>query len=295
MIVTITLVAGCRDKALCEVDADCDRYADAVCHAGRCACAGDELQRCLCDVQSRCDDIYGVGLRQCIDGACRECSDNDDCERLQQCGAQGECEAIECLDDGDCAVGFCNSATRDCVGCREPADCPASVPVCRHDGACVGCTDIDHCGASEVCDIDVVVNPEVEIVGTNQCGLDCSPRCREECSDDPQCVTRPACVVEDPDCLRGTCETWDDCELPETCALRLGECPQGGACEALAQSFLVPVYYACLPTPCLYDFECEADDVCYEGRCLRGCASDGDCADGSCVARVHFEGAACVD
>ena len=127
------------------------------------------------------------------------------------------------------------------------------------------------------------------------CGLDCGPRCRDECADDPNCVLRPACVVEDPGCLDASCETWDGCELPETCTLRLGPCPAGASCEALAASFVTPIYYACLETPCLFDFECGDAARCYEGLCLPACDAAGECErDEVCVARVYFNGGACL-
>lgn len=284
---------GCREPdPSCEVDADCDEFERSVCQLGACVCEFDELERCTCDSQERCDEVYGAGERTCVEGACHACVTDEDCGRLGRCDPTGECDQIECLVDDDCEVGFCEG--EDCVGCRTDEHCPNGWR-CREDGACVACDDTAQCAEGSVCDSDVQVDG-IEVVGTNQCGVDCAPQCLDECSDDPDCQLRPRCVVNNPDCIPdGECVTWLSCELPDDCDLRLGDCPDGLQCEALARSFVTPIHYACLDTPCLLDDECGEGRNCYEGRCVQSCESTSDCAVGTCVARVLFDGASCLE
>ena len=292
-IVCVFLVGGCASDKPCSADADCAGFERAVCQQGACVCEFDDAARCLCESQSRCDEVYGVGERYCVAGACRGCRDDADCGRLQRCGSDAECYLVECEGDDDCSVGVCNEATLDCIGCTAQAPCPTGW-ICRGDGACVACTADDQCAADSICDVDAQFR-DVEIVATNQCGRDCGPTCHESCADDPQCRRRPACVVTDPACLpAGTCQTWDDCDLPESCELRLQTCGDGSPCEALALSFFEPIHFACLATPCLLDDECATAETCYEGRCLPACEAQTECSDGTCVARVHLQGGACL-
>lgn len=180
----------------CGTDADC---ADGtVCgEAGRCI---------PCNTDGDCDS------GTCVEGACVECTSNDDCagnENGTRCSAGGTCI---CATDDECEapMGLCRAT--GCV-CGEDAGCAGIGPEICSFGACVTCDDDSHCAD-----------------GPSKCFAGGSPSSFCGCAADSECPAgAPFCDTETGSCL--TCKADSDCvdaQLGDTC--------DGGSCTCTAAS-----------------------------------------------------------
>jgi hypothetical protein len=103
--------------------------------------------------------VFTTSLVGC-DGASKvECATNADCDELQVCTEEGECDSVECLTSTDCDIyEYCDDDPDDyeCEpGCAEDTDCMAGETCDTETHACsaYGCrsTQLD-CEYGQYCD-----------------------------------------------------------------------------------------------------------------------------------------------
>lgn len=93
--------------------------------------------------------------RLCVQGACRECVNANDCDAGEAC-TDNQCVAVATCDPAQCGVAGCNPAGTACDVCNVATDCPDTnlidclVPACGADG--LTCTTQPlACPAGETC------------------------------------------------------------------------------------------------------------------------------------------------
>lgn len=105
-----------------------------------------------CDNNDECVG-YNRGANFCIDGTCRECSADSDCDLGEECRNNG-CSRIAGWCDGDnpCPAGQVCRNNRCQAGCDDASPCPAGL-TCE-DGRCVDweCRLDSDCGEHEACE-----------------------------------------------------------------------------------------------------------------------------------------------
>lgn len=237
---------SCGTKPQCRVDTDCG--AGFACTAGKCGCTTDYA--CW-------NSDGGVdATRICVAGGCQAsvaCQADSECTDGRYCGPANVCTA-PCLEDRDCGGTSTLGGALTCSNGRCTAPCVSdSVP----NGGRGGCRDY------EICQLGLCQPAECRTL--TDCGdatLYCTDARHGRCERIRRC---------DP-ALQGFCGPASDC-------MQYGfeNCPPGFDCT---QNVCVA-----LP-PCLFDAQCQDDEVCDLGACRRApsCEGDGDCVgDKECV------------
>ena len=198
LLLCVTIETDCReDASLCSENEFCSSV------SGRCF---SQQQRCgreqaQCPRGQQCDAAEGVckpiGL----------CNSDLDCGDLEECSANGVCEAITCVTSADCGeVGVvCVDATCQ-SGCEPPlAPCPEG-RFCRETGdgpgECIaGCSENQDCNFGFVCDLSL---SQPQCVAEGPCAVDA------ECREDEIC--------RQGECVQSPCASDEDCPLGLSCA-----------------------------------------------------------------------------
>jgi hypothetical protein len=178
-------------------------------------------------VACRSDSDCGATSPRCIEGSCRACATNSDCgATAPSCWADHQCHAactptscpndisicdtasgdcIGCKQNQDCVGGqngaICDTALLQCVECETNGDCPATAPHCfLGDHSCVQCFSNSDCpSAQPICDRQDL-------------------RCRSGCTSNSDCSnnqTAKICDTANTTCVQ--CLQKSDC--PETAPL----------------------------------------------------------------------------
>jgi len=255
-------------KSSCAEDGDC--AAGYACSTGTCK----RLQGATCLGGAEC------ASGSCVDGVCCESACAGTCERCDQAGRLGFCDAIpggadpdgECADQGAASCG----TSGVCSGARTCAVYPAGTTC-----AAAGCT-----GASTSAPADTCSGAGTCVdAGTVSCfPLTCNPTtgtCRAACSVDGDCAAGFGCSA-------GTCKKLQG----QACAAD-GECSSGfcadsfccdarcgGACEKCSQAGRAGFCDA-IPAGADPDTEC-AD----QGAAT--CGTNGVCSGARSCARYQF-------
>ena len=293
--------AGCAADQLC-----CNFQCTATGGAGNqqcescgtaCGATADTClnRNCVCGAGANAVECGGnTGL--CINGACRQCQNNNQCGPNELCcnnacqatgpAANQQCQACnqactltnsnlcegrtcKCGNNPACGGGtpVCDDANGRCVQCTADGDCP-------NNGQCVAnvcraCDPGDHagCGANQLC-----CNFACQATGgglAEQCGA-CGVACPQDTTN--SCSNR-ACVCGGNAACSGATLFCNDgpgsctgCRNDNDCPANAGQCV-AGACRA------------CDPAD---DAGCTANGntpVCGANFVCRGCQADGDCAD----------------
>ena len=152
---------------------------------------------------------------------------------------------VDCIQDGDCALGQVCENLLCVAGCRDDRDCPADGR-CTNAGQCAECVADRHCpsvgGVARICD---------------------DGACAAGCRDPAQCRIGDVCRAASGSC--GPCEQAEECGQGELCDggvcrqgcgddLPCGEaaphCVQGGVCAE-----------------CIDDGHCAEGHTCEAGEC----------------------------
>ncbi len=272
----------CPDGTLC-VNGDCQPPCMIEPCGGALLCdpgTGRCLEAAPCDDESGC-----FAGRLCLDRACRApCVDNASCPGAQTC-VDGQCRApAVCFADGDCGLdrrcvaNICMDGCGPGMPCRGTQVCEAALcvegPSCAADRDCVGdrrCHD-----AASVC---VSACPDGVCIDGRFCDADALCGEPVDCDADFECLAGRVCrgghclfesCTDRTDCPLGYCDDYQcvpalpACSCADGLVCALGVCAQAGPCGG---AVLCPDAQLC-----------SAD-----GRCV-GCADDGDCGEGACVA-----------
>lgn len=191
------------------------------------------------------------------------CESDEECLPGETCGDDHTCSE-PCTDDSSCPSdqvcedGECQPPPPPCV---EQADCDGNL-------TCVGGYCVPDCppGGETTGGDPIVCNP-----GTGE----------PPCVQDNQCNDNNVC--ED-----GVCQP---CEHPCDVSCRSGLVCRNGSCEEPPAE---PCHGNQCPTQtaCTTQYDCAGGELCTEGVCTPGggnvetCATDGDCASGSCIGNV---------
>lgn len=293
-------LAGTTPERVCltigekAAGADCDENAECQSRV----CGGDSanpvcLELCQddadCDRPSRCvlgGPLTGVALGVCLE--VDQCSEDETaiwvgaaigCTREQACETEADClEPLACV-DGSCAC-------LECAGeCSTDADCPDAF-TCT-DGDCrlrATCTDRQDCDTDQSCvswlGSDVAVT---YCVGTGELELGAACDRPEDCQTGfcNDVCTLPCETTRD--CPDAACAVGNDgrgyCSLAD-CPCRDEELCGGGLCAETAA--------------CLRNADCEPDEDCVNGICLRECTRGSDCRAGHDCVRLEGTADYCV-
>jgi len=282
----------CNGDEYCDFDMGGDGNCQKGCREGV-ACSINNSIACgectnhLCVEPECCTDVdceEGV----CIDGECRGCASDDDCnvKPCSTCGSNHVCFDPECCIDDDCASNEYCSDDHTCeLGCNENSDCSTT------DLPCSTCNMNSHeCNIPECC-----VNDDCQ--GSWICeNFECKPECvtDADCDSNEYCNTvEGICKVgcrNDAGCTGTTCSTCNDhvCVDPECCVDKdclnpdKPICSEDNLCIAGCR----------LDSDCphfndvcngIYDeetatcFFCDKDDNENIGSCTPGCVDDDNC------------------
>lgn len=233
---TSLLCRSCPAEGYCEANDDCD--VGSIC------------------VESGCDDLAGVPIKQCLfagGGACESdamCPDDRSCVEVPGEGKRCVRDAPGCDDSFDCPLGFsCENLT--CVDRRVPCDLDEQCPKnhvctsvlnstfchrvqieCSFDFDCVGlapsCEDVDGDGSKECAGVFDPNAPVVDACINTSCGDPSAPVCEAGgVGSTSVCGQYGLCLSED-DCAAGfiCAGLWPDGRK---------ECvPSGGSCSSFA-------------------------------------------------------------
>ena len=227
-----------------------------VCHINKCV---DE-----CDGTSDCPSD-----KVCVDGACVDCNNKDDCKGNFVCDT-GNNECVECLDRTDCGEGeHCyNNVCQN--NCDNDEDCPGNSK-CSSGICLVPCNKDGDCGEDMYCHEEKYVC--VECTHDDECQEE-GKVCNEEigkcvdCKEDGDCQGDYFCKEETNECVqcipgKQHCEDESPCTLNE-CDTKNNEC--------------VESYEEKQGDKCVLGHGGEG--FCYEGECVSGCTYDEDCGQG---------------
>lgn len=181
-----------------------------------------------CDSPEDCRDSQRV----CRLGFCADdvpCGDDLECGLGERCVGH-QCRFTGCTDAGECATGFCDTATFSCAECAASGDCPRDRPVC--DTAlrqCVQCTR----------------------------DADCEAPGPAHCASSGRCV---GCLTDE-HCPNGLlCSTGNTCVGASMGA----PCPEGISCGAGLVCVTLNGNNVCLQACNLYTPMCSAGDICFQ-------------------------------
>ncbi len=279
------LGAPCTDDAECAFG-QLPAFLTPLANPSMCAetTAGRICTRACDPAGASCDTIdhpFGGGTTTWAGAACVV---GDACQGLCQptvrgalgngaaCTGATECVSLHCVDPGD-GVRRCLDA---CVG--DTGACPFGEVCAAGPGGCGACLAADRVGSirglGEPCGADA------ECISMLCATTDVAPFCTRACSGaDAPCGGGFHCVGER--CARGD-------RSPEGGACRVNDdCPSGGFCATRgATSWCTSV--CAVDTDCPDGFGCvdAGTRICAPVDAFYGesCASDGDCAVGSCLA-----------
>ncbi len=149
----VAALTACDDATVCNGREVCS--ASGQCQAGT-PLALDDGNPCTADT---CDAALGVGHAQLAAGTA--CSDGNECNGLEQCAANGACQAGSSpnLDDGNpCTIDSCSAAS----GIKHAAS-PTGT----------SCSDGDACNGNEACNAaGACVNTPLSVDDGNPCTAD---------------------------------------------------------------------------------------------------------------------------
>lgn len=267
-------------------------------------CAGQNPEKPHCDFDTgRCEECnllqHCPAFWNCFNHTCRECSNDDDCNRIMpggmyKCSEEPDWKCIKkkCTDEKDpddyckdkygfgytCESGICEMTNcdgydsrcpegyycpeRDCIwGCRDGSNCPDAKPHCSVESNCVECLGPVDCGVGYDCVDYICVKQEDCLRLDSLC-----PK-NEYCDIDRcevGCRDNRNCADATPHCSQktGKCE---ECVYDK-------HCENGYDCEG----------YKCVWVgfDCVHDLECPENWFCHERHfCVFGCnLSDDNCA-----------------
>lgn len=205
----------------------------------------------------------------CVENACvpcrldRECGRTELCHPIDRLCVMRPCFGDACVvhDDCDlgefCVQGLCLSASEphpdgcgvvscaDGEACNEGQRCDRTNFVCEED---LGCEADDDCSPDERCHVDsgrceAACTPET---AEEKCGLlrVCHDGACVDCTEDAHCGPGLACDAVAKQCRSlFSCASNRDCELPQVCNRRTGQCTSD-------------------PGPCRSNDDCAADELC---------------------------------
>lgn len=251
----------------CSSGSDCPPFQMCDPSTGQCDtnCLGSG---CACVTDSQCAGGYmeqsGLGQGQiCVNGFCAPgCNAATDCPLPLACdtssGTPGTC------------LGGCTGSTCACAidwQCAQGAEQRESV--CSNGVCTTGCRTGFDCTSTTACDQSLGF---VSSCSSSCTGSQCS------CIFDSQCTNGAvglgiACLKSSGLCGPG-CATGNDCGTNQACQTSTNTC--SSTCAANP--------WQCA---CTTDAQCNAGltgqgVICYNNLCFAGCASNSDCASGSC-------------
>ena len=262
---------GCRTE--CSTTDDCT--AGFECAAGACK----RVQGGSCTANPQCSSGF------CVDQVCCESACDGTCEKCNQAGRLGFCDAVPTgtNPDGECQV-------EPLTGCGRSGVCDGSRACALYDAGA-------YCSPPS-CASPTSMNPPSQCDGAGHCSssgvVDCTPylcdhvsgQCRTGCANSLECGTGFTCV--DGACRKGAGAT---CSTDGDCASKF--CTDGVCCEARCRGLcercdLVGRTGHCDPAPANTD---------PDGECVTTdpttCGTTGSCS-GSRTCEYHALGTICV-
>lgn len=309
----------------CEGDADCDngRFCGVDIVAGSlervCLSPGDEAAGTRCSEHTQCQSrLCGGDAAKpvCLD----LCEQDADCQSSNRCVFGGPLTGTEvgvCLPVEQCDADETPLSTDSTIGCtlgqacQDAADCLNPLSCIGGSCACTDCggdceTDAD-CGDAFTCQSGVCrLRPTCADEADCESGQTCVPWLGRDvdvkycvdtgplalgtaCSRPEQCETgfcNDVCTLPceaSKDCPDSMCEAGKDgrgyCSL-DTCPCRDTEICGGGLC-AVSQA-------------CVRNADCEPDEACVNGICLRQCTRGADCRAGHDCVRLMDSNEYCI-
>lgn len=246
----------------------------------------------LCRDVDDCEEPLGCSQQT---NTCAACETNEDCAGAYDarlCNDANECEAVECLSDGDCILGRpCNTETYECGECREDADCTSfSGGACDTKTLkCVECKQDSDCELSLYSSCDVARQKCVECGDDSHCTSSFAPACDTKarecvgCNEDAHCTQAyaPACDTAQHECVECSKDSHcpDDSPRCDTDSKTCKECTSNSDCGTNSPRCETTTQFC---ESCQTNADCEGRErpFCTELGACGDCERDSDCEDG---------------
>ena len=288
--VECVVTGNCNENEVCsnnECLIDCTHEDAPVCpsdkycneETGKCVeCIPEEEDHCqenkVCHIDKcvdECNDPSDCSSDEvCVNGACVDCDNNEDCKDNFVCYTENN-ECVECLDRTGCDEGeHCyNNVCRS--NCEDDENCPLN-SICRSGMCLIPCNKDTDCKEGMFCheekDICVECTQDNDEVCTNK-GMVCHDEIGKcvYCLDDNNCQGDDVCKTETNECVQ--CLDKEDCDNVDQCTANICDTDENQCVESYEEK---------------QGEECELvhgeEGFCYDGDCISSCTDSEECGYG---------------
>ncbi|MEY3012244.1 MAG: hypothetical protein RIT45_979 [Pseudomonadota bacterium] len=270
----VPATGACAPKAAadgkpCDADGSVCTPGDA-CKGGTCTAGTkldcDDSNPCTddaCDGIKGCDPVFNIG----------NCDDGDACTKGDTC-ASGQCipgKKLDCNDDDDCTLDYCDKAKGECVHNGDPYEgdpCDADGSVCTKGDACSGgtctagkplpCNDDNPC-TTDSCDAKSGCK---YLDNTATCDADGNP-----CTENDTCKNGICGKGPDKNCDDGNVCSIDACDTKTGNCTHVADKQDGTPCDA--DGTACTDADACKGTTCVAGkvLDCDDKETCTKDSC----------------------------